>query len=402
MRLLFFKHALAFPRSSGHDVHTYYMMKACRSLGHEIALATVDEPSVEAVDGLDLDVRVLLDRKGSPDGNLPGSRLQRRFRSYWGVPDARVAALARAAADWRADAVIVGGLDALPYFPALSGATRVWYAADEWVLHHCSQLKIGDAELRSNLRAAALKGLYERAHRRVIDRAWVVTESDRRAMRWIAGVRHVDVLPNGVDSDYYRPGGNPPKPNTAAFWGRLDFGPNIQALEWFCDRVWPLVLREAPGGRFTIIGFNPGKEMARLSGIAGIELRPNLPDLRRAASEHALAVLPFVSGAGIKNKLLEAAALGLPIVCTPTATLGLRGRVPANVAAAPEDFASAIVRIWRDPNRAERGAAARAWVMEHHTWEATAHKAIDGLEQQRNARLDYDFVGASPSATRKS
>ena len=383
MRLLFAKHALAFPRASGHDVITYYMMKTCRSLGHDVALATVEEPIPTAIEGLDLETRFVL-RDVTKTNPLPGTRLQKRFRSYWGVRDGQIAVLARGAADWRADAVVVVGLDALPYFPALSGVVRVWYAADEWVLHHCSQLKLRDPELRSNLRAAATKGLYERAHRRAIDRVWVVTDADRKAMRWIAGVRNVDVLPIGIDGDYFRPSGVPPRPNTAVFWGRLDFGPNIQALEWFCDRVWPLVLREAPEGRFTIMGFNPGPEVTRLTAQTGIELRPNLTDLRGAACEHALAVLPMVSGAGMKNKLLEAAALGLPIVCTPTATLGLKGgHSPLRVESDPRTFASAIVKLWRDPTRADCGADTRAWVMEHHGWEATARKAIDGLADSR-------------------
>lgn len=401
MRLLFSKHALAFPRSSGHDVLMYYMMKTCGRLGHDVALATVEEPTPAAVGNLDLEARFVL-RDAKDTSPLPGTSLQKRFRSYWGVSNGQVAALAGAAADWRADAVIVGGLDALPYFPALSGVIRVWYAADEWVLHHCSQLKLGGSELRFNLHAAATKGLYERAHRRVIDRAWVVTDSDRRAMRWIAGVRNVDVLPIGIDSDYFRPTGAQPRPNTATFWGRLDFGPNIQALEWFCHRVWPLVLRQVPEGRFTIMGFNPGTEVTTLAAQTGIELRPNLPDLRGAACEHSVAVLPMVSGAGMKNKLLEAAALGLPIVCTPTATLGLKdGPLPWAVETQPNAFASAILSLWGDPNRARRGDAAREWVMEHHTWEATARRAIEGLERQHPSS-NYNFVPVSPSAGRKS
>jgi glycosyltransferase involved in cell wall biosynthesis len=220
-------------------------------------------------------------------------------------------------------------------------------------------------------------------------------------MRWIAGVRNVDVLPNGVDSEHFRPAGAPPLPNTAAFWGRLDFGPNVQALEWFCGRVWPLVLREVPDARFTIIGFNPGAEIERLSAQPGIELKPNLRDLRRAACEHSAAVLPFVSGAGIKNKLLEAAAMGLPIVCTSTATLGLKGSLPAAIASAPQDFAAALVQTWRDPNRAARGAAAREWVVDHHTWESTAQRAIDGLRPERPSST-VRAIPASQAANSKS
>ena len=79
-------------------------------------------------------------------------------------------------------------------------------------------------------------------------------------MRLVTGIRALDVLPNGTDTDHYHPFEVPQVPQSAVFWGRLDFGPNIQALEWFCHRVWPLVRSRIPDGRFTIIGFNPSRE----------------------------------------------------------------------------------------------------------------------------------------------
>jgi glycosyltransferase involved in cell wall biosynthesis len=381
VRLLFVKHGLAWPRSSGHDVHTYYMMRACAELGHEVALATVETPSARALEGLPLFAHVALDAGGAAPAPCPGTRLQRRFRSYWGLPEARIAALGAAAANLRVDAVVVAGLDALPYFPALAGVTRVWYAADEWMLHHLSQVRPGSHTIGEDLRAAFVKGLYERAHRRVVDRVWVVSERDRRAMRLVAGIDHVDVMPNGVDGEFFAPGGEPPADRTAVFWGRLDFGPNVQALEWFCHRVWPLVRRSVPDARFTIIGFHPGEAVHGLASIPGVSLEADLPDLRAAARRRALAVLPFVSGAGIKNKLLEAAALGLPIVCTPRAALGLRGRPPIASASSPARFAGAMASLWANADERRRLAtAARTWVLEQHTWTAVARDAIAGLE----------------------
>ena len=91
-----------------------------------------------------------------------------------------------------------------------------------------------------------------------------------------------------------------------------------------------------------------------------------------------------MSGAGIKNKLLEAAAMGLPIACTPVATRGLRGRPPLSVAGSPAALAAALVGLWQDePRRRQLGADARAWVLEHHTWEATARDAAAGLTASR-------------------
>jgi glycosyltransferase involved in cell wall biosynthesis len=247
MRLLFVKHQLVWPRSSGHDVHTFHMMKACGDLGHEVALATVVPPEPQAIEGAKLIERVRLSAPLDNDVRpLPGTRLQHRFRGFWGVEDHWAQALAQTTRRLRPDAVIVGGLDALPYLPPLENTVRIWYAADEWVLHHLSMVRPRRGHLMANLRGAAIKGLYERAHRNVLDRVWVVTERDRTAMRRIAGVEHVDVLPNGVDGEFFKPGHEPVAPRTAVFWGRLDFGPNIQALEWFCARVWPRIREAVP------------------------------------------------------------------------------------------------------------------------------------------------------------
>src|SRR5207249_4653287 len=129
-----------------------------------------------------------------------------------------------------------------------------------------------------------------------------VSEEERRAMRWVSGVRSVDVLANGVDADFFHSGDHAPQPCSCTFWGRLDAGPNIQAVTWFCRRVWPLVRREVPEARITLYGFNPTDEVLRLAG-GGVSVVADVPDIRPEARRHAVAVMPFVSGGGIKNKL---------------------------------------------------------------------------------------------------
>jgi glycosyltransferase involved in cell wall biosynthesis len=260
----------------------------------------------------------------------------------------------------------------------------VWYAADEWFWHHASQVKISDTRTWSEVRPAILKGLYERAYRRRIDRVWVVTDADARAMRWVAGVPHVDVLPNGVDLDWYRPIGEAGSPDSAVFWGRLDFGPNVQALEWFCQHVWPRVRERRRDARFTIIGFNPTEPVTKLARVPGVSLQPDVPDMRTEVGRHGVVVLPFVSGGGIKNKLLEAAAMARPIVCTARACLGLTGDPPLIVAGTPGDWVQVLTGLWRDDaHRLERGRALRTWVESHHTWDGVAGRALRELEGSR-------------------
>jgi glycosyltransferase involved in cell wall biosynthesis len=384
MRLLFVKESLAWPRSSGHDVHCFYMMQALARLGHEVSLLTAAEPAPEAIAGLPLVLKRCFGAGTAEETpSWPATRLQERFRSYWGVSQDRIAAVARAAKDCRAEVVVVVGLNVLPYLLGVREACRVWYAADEWAWHHFSQVRLTQPSTWSEIRPALVKGLYERAYRTILDRVWVVTEADRRAMRWVAGVNNIDVLPNGVDGEHYCPVEERQEEQSCVFWGRLDFGPNIQALEWFCRRVWPEVRRLVPDARFTIYGFHATEPVRALAGRDGVSLIPDLPDLRPEIARHQVVVLPFVSGGGIKNKLLEAASMGKAIVGTPQACGGLHldGEPPFVLPRDAAEWVRAIPALWSDSPRRERlGAEARQWVLKRHSWMAAAKEAVAGLE----------------------
>lgn len=387
MRLLFVKKSQAWPRSAGHDVHGYFMMRALQRLGHEVALLSAEPVSTAARAGLDLGLCRTFAETNVQDQQPPTlTRLQARYLSYWGVDKASIGAVRQTALDWQADAVVGVGLDALPYFAGVTGAVRVWYAADESVRQHLSQLSLLRRRSWGHLKRAAWNGLYERAFAPLVDRVWVVADGERRAMRWVTGLRDIDVAPNGVDCDHYVPQEVEPLPHSCTFWGRLDFGPNVQALEWFCRRVWPLVMERQPEARFTIYGFQPDTAVWRLAALPGVSVVPDVPDLRAGVAAHQVAVMPFVSGGGIKNKLLEAAALGKAILCTPRACGGLRGEEPLPLlrASGTRDWVDALSLLWDNPERCRQlGRDARHWVQTHHTWEATAAVAAAAIEQGR-------------------
>jgi polysaccharide biosynthesis protein PslH len=388
VRLLFFKEAFAWPRAKGHDVHCFYMIKALAELGHEVSLVTLTPPPPESIQGLRLAMCRVLRAAENHDGEvpLPLTRLQERFRSYWGIEKALIQDVARAARECEADAVVAVGLSVLPYLAGVHGAKRVWYAADEWAWHHLSQVRPFSPSTWSEIRAGLIKGLYERVYAPLLDRVWVVTEADRRAMRWVAGARAIDVLPNGVDGDHYCPQDQPQGERSCVFWGRLDFGPNIQAVEWFCKRVWPAVRAAAPDARFTIYGFNPTAQVLAFANRDGVTIVGDLPDLRTEVDRHQVVVLPFVSGGGIKNKLLEAASLGKAIVCSPQACGGLRVplTLPFLKVRKPAQWAQTLQALWADSERRQKlGLEARRWVLEHHTWQTAARDALAGLSEAR-------------------
>jgi hypothetical protein len=383
------KGRMAWPRAAGHDVFCYHFMQALAEQGHSISLTTIDRPTPDAVRGLALERFELLDEPPAAEAGDPPpmrlSHMQERYRNYWGVKDDRVRAVGLFARACRADAVIVVGLDVLPYLGAVESALRIWYAGDEWAWHHLSQAHLLRPSTWDNYNQALVKGLYERAFGSLLDAVWVVSETDRLWMRWVTGTR-VDILPYGVNGQHFSPRERPQRPRSCTFWGRLDFGPNLQALEWFCGRVWPAVRRAHPDAAFTIYGFQPTPRVRELASAPGISLIPDLPDLRDEIAGHEAVVLPFVSGGGIKNKLLEAAAMGKPIVCTPHACTGLQGSLDGALrkARTPADWARELSALWANADMRRRvGEGARRWVGANHTWRTMARSACERLESMR-------------------
>ena len=382
MRVLYVKPALVYPRTSGHDVYCYYMMKGMAELGAEVSLLTAEKTHPAAVEGIAL-VHCGQLSQDPPQRPLQLTWAQERFRSFWGATPGQIDSVRRTTESLSADVVVAFGLPALPFLGGVDRALRVWAMADEWVYHHLSQVQLTNRSTWHHVKSAAIKGAYERAYRSRVDRFWAVSDTDLRAGRWLAGMKVGDLLPNGVDTDFYRPFDVAEIPDSAVFWGRLDFEPNIDALAWFCRDIWPSIRERRPGARFTIMGYQPTSDVERWASAPGITLRPNVEDLRTAVCEHALVVLPMVSGGGIKNKLLEGAAMGRAIVCTPRAAMDLRssGALPLELASTPREFADRVVALWDDRSRrTELGQRARAWVAEYYSWTTPARNALQAFE----------------------
>jgi glycosyltransferase involved in cell wall biosynthesis len=195
-----------------------------------------------------------------------------------------------------------------------------------------------------------------------------------------------------VDTELYQPLQATEIPKSAVFWGRLDFGPNVDALTWFCREIWPEVRRHEPDGRLTIIGYEPSETVRRLAGRDGVELKSNVEDLPLEACRHGVAILPFNSGGGIKNKLLEAAALARAIICSPVAARGLQhgSRPPFMIATSRSEWIGTLRGLWaNDRLRRELGISAREWVTAYHAWPAAAEKAVASLTTSGRAAASF-------------
>jgi sugar transferase (PEP-CTERM/EpsH1 system associated) len=189
------------------------------------------------------------------------------------------------------------------------------------------------------------------------------------------------VLRNGVDLEAYRPSPETAEPGHIVFVGVMDYHPNADACVHFVNDVLPLVRAPHPAVRFTIVGARPTPAVQRLAEVPGVTVTGFVDDPRDFLRRAALSVAPLRIARGIQNKVLEALAMGLPVVGTTAATQGVAGEpgrdyLVADGAAATAD---AVSRLLADTAAARAlGARARAFVEAHYDWE-TAFQPLDAL-----------------------
>jgi glycosyltransferase involved in cell wall biosynthesis len=385
--------ATPWPTHGGREVYSHHLLTALDDVGYPMR-AILTEPFSTVPASWPLASRVpcdwLEDGRG-PSFHAPLGLRDRRWRRYWGWSARRLGALREAINRDRPTFVAAAGLQMLPALAAVpEGIERIWLALDEpssfqWSIGR-SAPSLSDKLRRMKL--AATFALYQRTYARAIDMVVAVSQRDADALARIGGFRQVLCLPNGVDASYFTPDDQPPAANTAVFWGRLDFQPNIQALRWFGQHVWPHVVQRTPEARLRIIGRQPDpaleKEMRQLPGIDWIG---PVDDVRPWACGSSVVVLPIRSGAGIKNKLLEAAAMARPIVASPQAVTGLDVSGAWRLADQPEQWVEHLACLWDSPQDAQTlGQTARQWVLQNHSWTTNAKRLREHVHQRRVGR----------------
>jgi glycosyltransferase involved in cell wall biosynthesis len=182
-------------------------------------------------------------------------------------------------------------------------------------------------------------------------------------------------VPNGVDLEYFRPLDRPPDPNTIVFSGKMSYHANVTAALYFVQHIFPLIRASKPAARLRIVGSNPPHAIQALPADPNIEVTGHVADLRQYVGSANVAVCPVTVKVGIQNKLLEAMAMGVPIVSTELGMEGLSTTAGQEllVGRHPAEFAAHVVQLFDDSSLARRmGAAGRHYVERHHRWAGAA------------------------------
>jgi hypothetical protein len=224
----------------------------------------------------------------------------------------------------------------------------------------------------------------EREERRLakrFDMCTATTRAEWETLERYATGTPTDWFPNGVDSDYFSPTAEPYDPDTISFVGRMDYYPNEQCMLDFCRNVFPLLRQRRPNLRLTIVGADPVPSVKNLARLPGITVTGSVPDVRPYVRRAAAMVAPLNIARGTQNKILEAMAMGVPVVTSPAAAGGVDAVQQEHLLVADNHAGqyAALLRVLEDPKERRRLAlAGRARVLSNHAWPASMRR-LDGI-----------------------
>ena len=198
----------------------------------------------------------------------------------------------------------------------------------------------------------------------------------------------VEVVPNGVDSKRLRPLPRPEGGPALVFVGTMSYAPGADAATYFCREVLPLVRRQMPQVELWLVGADPPPAVRRLEAIEGVHVTGRVPDVKDYYARSALSVVPLRAGGGTRLKILEAMALGRPVVSTGLGAEGLDAvdGEHLRIADEPPAFAAAVVDLLRDDAAYARLAAnGRRLVEEVYDWDVIAAQLLRVYERVAGA-----------------
>ncbi len=214
---------------------------------------------------------------------------------------------------------------------------------------------------------------YETAVARQFDCCTVVSEQELRlAQAMVEGAGTEVVLsPNGVDIERYQPDLAQRAANSLVYNGAMTYQANYDAVCYFLNDIYPLIKAAAPAARFRVTGSTRDVAVAGLALDESVTLTGYVEDIRLEVARAAVCVIPLREGGGTRLKILEALALGTPVVSTSKGAEGLAVEAGEHVLIAddPEQFARKTVRLLRDEAlRRQLAANGRQLVEARYDW----------------------------------
>ena len=385
MRILVVSSWFPSPPDNGSKLRAYHLL-AQLAARHEVTLLSFAEAGegerASAVERMCAAVHVVRGNPFKPRGRLATLDLfgatPRSFRQTYSSEMQHLVDQAIAGAD----AAVAFEVGAAVYFTRHSALPRVLDEVETTVIRDRFRNRpFGTARVRAGLTWWKFSR-FIRALVASFDRSTVVSALERERLLAIGcDPESVEVVPNGVDeAALLEP--NTPGLGRMIYAGSLTYSPNYEAVQYFVDDILPRIHVARPDAHLTVTGDVAGVDLGPLSR-PGVTFTGRLPDVRGEVTGSAVSVVPLKTGGGTRLKILEALALGTPVVSTSKGAEGLDVTPGEDILIGdtPQAFAAQVIRVLGDvPLRRHLAANGRRLVGRTYTWTRIGTRFDDVLQ----------------------
>jgi sugar transferase (PEP-CTERM/EpsH1 system associated) len=396
MKILYLCHRFPFPPKRGGKIRPFNMIRHLTAQGHEVTVCSLVRSAEEAAEGAGIAPHCHAYHMGHVKEPLQMLRMVQRLplltpssMGYFHSPEL-AAQVRRLLATQSWDLIFVHCSSAAQYVEHVADVPKILDFGDmdsqKWLEY--AERKPFPLSLGYKLEGQKMLHAEKRLARR-FDLCTATTRAEWQTLQDYGTGAATDWFPNGVDAQFFSPSDGAYDPDTISFIGRMDYYPNQECMQRFCDQVWPLLRARRPQMKLLIVGADPSPEMRALGQLPGVTVTGSVPDVRPYIRGSALMVAPLAIARGTQNKILEAMAMGVPVVTSAIAAGGVDATAGDHllVADTPQDTADAILQIVDNlAERARLAEAGRARMLSHHAW-AGSMKRLDAIIDRCNARF---------------
>jgi glycosyltransferase involved in cell wall biosynthesis len=400
MNVLFLARWFPYPANHGAKIRTFNVIKQLASRHSVTLIAFSDaETTADHIDAMRRwtpRIESVPYRAFRPGGaRALAGFFGRRPRSITDTHSAEVEARVRKlAVETQFDVVVASGLDMALYALAVPGVPRL---LEEIEIGNIQNLMLSEPRVIARWRKAQTWQKWRRFTVEMLTQfqaATAVSETEQALIRNAAltlaprAASRIHVLTNGADLKQLTGHFADAIPNRIVYSGALTYYVNYDAMQWFLGDIWPLVRAGRPDAEIHMCGGQRGVDMDALPKPDGARHVGYLADIRPFVQSGAVLVVPERLGGGTRIKVLEAMALGTPVVANSNSINGLHVTPGENVLVGdtPRQIADALIRVMEDASlRAKLSAQGRALIEERYSWEVVGARL--------NALLD-DIVAA--------
>lgn len=206
-------------------------------------------------------------------------------------------------------------------------------------------------------------------------RTIVLTEEDKQELLAIHAELAIEVIPNGIDLDYFSPKKIERDSATLLFVGNYEYEPNLDAAKILAKQIFPTVQAQIADVRLQLVGNNPPAELLALQS-ENIEITGRVPDIRPYLERATVFVCPLRIGAGIKNKVLEALAMNIPTIATSISVEGIEAQDGKEILVSNlETMAQKLIHLFQNPELQQKlSQNGRPLIEKKYSWRSVADR----------------------------